>query len=488
MILRKSIYIYLTLPFLIFVLGWVKSVVAIPMVIAILVCLWRIFQQMDTQVWSPSWDRNTVIKVVGVILVLALWVYMSGVGKLVFQNLDHAYRNTIFRLLVEEQWPIVQSGVNGSDITMIYYIGFWMPAAIVGKIIGLEAGYYMQVIWAYVGVCLFYLLLCQYRKKIEIWPMVVFILFSGLDIVGNIGMGGRGEMYTTAFHQEWWNSTFQFTSITAQLFWVFNQAIPAWLCTMMIFTEKNNRNIVFILGSCLISSTLPAVGLILLMIYVVFTRTTYKKPWLIGLVKDTCTIQNVLGGGIMGLTTFFYLLSNTSANNVMQEITVESGWDYSVFNWCLFFAIELLCYIIVMWKFQRKNWLFYYTVVSLIAVSCVRIGLSNDFCMRASIPGLVIFIILILETLEMAYRERKLLFNRMSFIALVGLLVIGSVTPFIEFKRTIQETISRKNAGEEITDPDVPVDAIMGELGVNFSGDVTGTIYDKYLMKKNINE
>lgn len=63
-------------------------------------------------------------------------------------------------------------------------------------------------------------------------------------------------------HLEWWAVDFQFTSMTSQLFWVFNQAIPAWVATIMIMTQKHCKNMLFILSLMMLSSTIPFVGLI----------------------------------------------------------------------------------------------------------------------------------------------------------------------------------------------------------------------------------
>lgn len=35
---------------------------------------------------------------------------------------------------------------------LIYYIGYWLPAAVVGKVFGLTAGYYFQYVWAIIGI------------------------------------------------------------------------------------------------------------------------------------------------------------------------------------------------------------------------------------------------------------------------------------------------------------------------------------------------
>ena len=166
-------YIYLLLPFLIFTIGWMKLYFSIPIVICVSICFIKAIKE-SPQLWVPEINRENVIKILFVIGVIGIWVYYSGIGKFVFQNTDHAYRNGLFNMLVENDWPVInehviQSKMPGVSKTgLIYYIGFWLPSAIVGKILGLRCGYYAQAVWALLGICLVYYLICAKNKNVRI--------------------------------------------------------------------------------------------------------------------------------------------------------------------------------------------------------------------------------------------------------------------------------------------------------------------------------
>lgn len=86
-----------------------------------------------------------------------------------------------------EKWPVTatftsDTGTDGRG--MVYYIGFWLPAAAIGKFFGIAAGYVAQYVWAVFGICVFYALICLWRKKVMVWPLFVIVFFSGLDVVG----------------------------------------------------------------------------------------------------------------------------------------------------------------------------------------------------------------------------------------------------------------------------------------------------------------
>ena len=105
---------------------------------------------------------------------------------------DHWWRNQTFQILVEYDWPVtkqvmMEDGVHTRGL--IYYIGFWLPAACVGKLFGLTAGYCFQLLWAALGVGLVYYYICAYLKRLSVWPLFGLILFSGLDILGYYMIG-----------------------------------------------------------------------------------------------------------------------------------------------------------------------------------------------------------------------------------------------------------------------------------------------------------
>lgn len=483
-------YIYLLLPFLIFTIGWMKLYFSIPIVICVSICFIKAIKE-SPQLWVPEINRENVIKILFVMGVIGIWVYYSGIGKFVFQNTDHAYRNGLFNMLVENDWPVInehviQSKMPGVSKTgLIYYIGFWLPSAIVGKVLGLRCGYYAQAVWALLGICLVYYLICAKNKKLELWPLAVFILFSGLDIIGEHLIGTNIFLMDTTTHLEWWGTAYQYSSMTTQLFWVFNQAIPIWLCTIVILMQENNRNVVFILACSLITSTLPFMGLAVITIFLCLTRqyknckkgVFSKNGYIQNLIKDTFTLQNVLGGGIIGIFTALYLGTNTSGGMVNQAV-LRPEMQNSLPKYVIFLIVEVGVYILVTYKYNQQNKLFYFICLLLAVIPPIHIGTSNDFCMRASIPALFILMLIVMDTLRSSYLAKDILVFR----ALVIVLMIGSMTPLFEFTRTISETNRRIQNAEVVYEEDKRFEVILSEG--NFCGDIENNLFFKYIAKQ----
>lgn len=494
-VILKLAYLYIALPFLIFAAGWMKIYIAIPTIIIVGYCLWKIYQEAD-KMWIPEITKDNIIKICFIVFVIAMWVYMSGIGKFVFQNPDHTARNTIFNLLVERKWPVKNYDIlprNAGALQatgLIYYIGYWLPSAIVGKLFGLRIGYYAQAAWAVLGISLVYYFICEKAKKVIIWPLWIFIFFSGLDIIGVWITDTDVTAYVNIWHLEWWGTPYQFSSMTTQLFWVFNQAIPAWICTMLVYAQKNNRNLVFIAGCSLLTSTFPFIGILLIITFVCLTRN-YEETRIsskvsrvekvkihIGcVIKDTCTIQNILGGGTIGILSFLYLKGNLSGAVKMHEDPNNFMLQNSLPKLVLFLLLELLIFAVLLYKYNKDNKLYYFIFMMLCIIPVIKVGYGTDFCMRVSIPFLFIIMLWCMDTLSKAWRERGyVLFAGMCFV-----LLLGSMTPLMELKRTWTYTYQRINEGEIVYAEDYDEVEILNSS--NFSGDIEHNFFFEYIAK-----
>jgi hypothetical protein len=238
----------------------------------------------------------------------------------------------------------------------------------------------------------------------------------------------------------------------------------------------------------MISSTLPFMGLIPFVIYFAITKSgvninnihidnIFSKIKII--MKETCSIQNVLGGGIIGIISFLYLRGNSAA-----QYTGNISSDFNTFYFiikcmmhCLFFLLEAGIYIFCIYRYQINNGLFYVVGISLFLIPLIKVGTSLDFCMRASIPALLLLIIMIIDTFLKAKckKDTKLI------ICLAVILLIGSITPILEINRTIYTTYSiikerGKVENAEATKKDV-------YNGINFSGDIKDNIFYDIFVK-----
>lgn len=468
------IYLYLTLPVLIFFIGWLQWYWALPFGILIAFACVR-------GVLNSVRDRCLVIDcpieistMLTALLIIILWVYLSGIGGYCYQNLDHRARNTIFQALVEYGWPVIS---NDGSRGMVYYIGFWLPAACIGKLFGLEAGYAAQAVWAVVGIFIVYYLICVYRKKADLLPIAFLILFSGLDYVGTWIVGDGTINLSLAEHLEGWAVFLQFSSTTTQLFWVFNQAIPAWIATVLILVQKNNRNMLFLLSLIFLTSTFPFVGLIPIVIYIYVSRVIKdRKCWV-----EIFTFQNIVGVIIIGGITFLYLIGNISESMNDQGSSMV-GFPELASRWLrylLFYFLEFGIYLYFVCKYHKKNRLLWLIVCILIVCPFIKVGEAFDFCMRASIPALFILMLFCMDVFERIRADgRKYL-----FAAYCVILILGAITSFNEIHRSVKETFWRTAYLQSVRCKEVPIEDDL-LMSVNFSRETDDNIFYRYFARR----
>lgn len=458
------------LPIIIFAVGWLKPIYSIIFTAVTIVSLFFAIKNSEQEA-LPFGGKKDLKPIIITAVIVLLWVILSGIGKMVYQNEDHTYRNAVFEILTESKWPVVynNSAKYKNPVALVYYFAFWLPAAVIGKLINLEAGYIAQIVWAFIGVFLTMLYIFSIKKRIKLWYVFVFIFFSGLDIVCQYIFNADIKIIDSQ-HIEWLG-IFQYTSHTTQLFWVFHQSVPAWLLTMVILSQKNIKSIVFLYSSALLSCTIAAVGLLPLVIYktaeLVYDRKKSIKENIKKLILSACTFTNIAGGGMIGIILYLFIKINNSGQAV-GLIDIKSN----LLQYVLFILIEVLIYMALSYKYCSRKRLFALTLIALAAIPLVKVGHGSDFCMRASIPFIVVMYLFVIDALEKSFCAKD---YRIGVLLSIAVLV-GCITPVHEFIRTIQNTMDGNIVQEE-------KDLITDWQRDNFFGEYENTMFFKYLAK-----
>lgn len=472
-------YAYLVLPFLCFFIGWCRWYYAIIFSICVIITMIKCTKNAIEYKFEIQPRRFLIL-----ICIIITIVLLSGIGSYVWQNSDHLWRNEIFEILVQKSWPVKKVCIGEETITrgLIYYIGFWLPSAVIGKIFGMSAGYFAQFIWACIGVFLVWIYISCYCKKYEVKTILYFVFFSGLDIIGHFLRGDFGCLLNCE-HLEWWGGAMQFSSFTTQLFWVFNQAIYAWLITLLILQELRNNRIIFLWGCGLMTCTLPFVGMIPFLIWRIIKniRTQFIKDKNINLVlRDLFTFENIFGGGCIGIISFLYLKGNGSGQQV--QIMLNNLSIKGILVYCAFIFLEVGVYYILIYPYKH-NTLFWISFIILCICPWIQIGSGIDFCMRASIPALVVLFLLVKEAWEEYYISINKLYKLCGRL-LIAVFLIGALTPIHEIGRTILNTGRMiVKEGKVQNDKKNEDNIFLNELGNNFSGDIDSNLFYKYIAK-----
>jgi len=503
--LHRLTYLYLLLPFIIFCLGWLRLVIALPIVLLMLWVVWKLWA-----IGSPKSSRSTPVgpdfsnrvqsqetleSLIPIIILTGLWVFLSGVGGYAFQNWDHHWRNAVFRDLITNDWPVVYSLPEHGPIKMlVYYVGYWLPAALTGKLFGWKFANLILFLWTWLGVLLMVLQLSIKLKTSLLKTMFLLVAFSGMDALGVILFAKEyPTLWPPVQHLEIWAGNLQYSSFTTQLFWVFNQSVPAWLCILTFVTLSEAKGLQheqgdsslptpalpsrtgglaartvaggareervaqndmknFIWALCFFFAPLASIGLLpyLLIDWFEQTRKKIKNP-----LQDI-RVDLFFAGALIFIISYLFFSSTTAA----QERGLQALDLKDVF---VFFLLEggILWLLLAPRLWRDPRWAV--TGILLFIIPFIQLGSGHDFVMRASIAPLFYLMVWSGESLfqrdslttktHLSFRERgrhvgarrqnlegtKDKYSMLQ-IGLLVCLIIGALTPLYEINRSIYRT------------------------------------------------
>lgn len=499
--IRFAALLLLLIPSVIFMLTWVKPLIGIPFVIILCAGL---FCASKTDSRTIEVKATTLIALAVLIL---LWAFLSGQGGFFTQKSDHEIRNVILRDLINYKWPVRYN--EAGDISLVYYIGYWLLPALVGKaVIGVggsfSAGWLVArialLIWTAVLIYTAFLLVLfkvgKSRRKAIYITFAIFVLFSGMDAVGAITSPANFLK-----HIEWWAAgTYQYSSMSTQLCWVFNQAVPAWLACAVAFNEKDEKSFAFIGLLLLPTSPLPLVGLAVYMLaFAVRDFVIALKGKKIGaFFKNIFTVQNI--AALVTLLPVFglYYMNNAVSTDESGSGTpgLRFGFEqsYMIVVYIMFLFLEFGFLLLVL-KNKKNRFESLVILCSLVAAPLITVGNASDFCMRASIPALFLLMLMLMEYLvpELCSKRDKSIDKKskenqkrvQKFISVMLIFIIGAVTPMVEYTSSTIRFVQTK--GECVTEYDYMKS--LAELPIkrkmNFVGtDSSNSAFYKYIAKK----
>ena len=468
----RTISIYLiTLPTLVFAVGWLKWYFALMVILCSAVCLFFIVRSFS----KPS-NKTIEIKL-STILIIAfialIWTWLSGIGGFWAQSKDYPWRNAIFRDLILRDWPVHYSNPDGY---MTYYIGYWLFPALFGKLaytLGADEVWSFRIgntalaIWAVILIFLLFLLLISLfqanNTKKQIFVIISFIFFSGLDLLGSIEPLG-----VNLYHIEWWADYWQYSSFTTCLFWVFNQSVIPWICMALLLQEKDVSSYVHIGIMCLLCGPFPFVGYFIYAISlgILYFVKSIKEKKIQSFIKKVFSIQNILcaliifpfigafllandsisGGGNLRLSDDNIVVLSEYSNNAettdldnlssTEIIDIKASLP-TLGKYLAFIMVEFGIFTILIFRKEYKNPLLYVTIISLLLFPFLKMGQQADFPMRASIPAIFMMYVFVIRFLitERECVKQKGSVKRIMYIVLVVCLLIGAATPCVEIYR-----------------------------------------------------
>jgi len=512
--LVRIAWLYLLIPFLVFCLGFLRIYISLPML--------ALFGWLSIRLWKSDQSSEKLVRprsdwlFLG--LIILVWVFFSGVGGDAFQNTDFNGRNAIFRDLINYSWPVYYTNLGSSvmpahTFSFVYYFGFWLAPALIGKLLGWTAANIALFLYTVLGVGITVSLLAKRMKTSLLASILLLMFFSGMDILGALlkqyaSPGIYPTLWPPISHLEWWQ-TYQISSFTTQLFWVVNQAVPAWICTLLVLTRKDNHLIFLVWSLCFFFAPIPALGLAMLVFAQVLNdliRPIKNEPqrpfWrvLFARLQGLLSLENILGGGLVTALMYFFYQSNRSTGKI-GLIPLDG---MAIISLILFALIEWFVLWLAVAKNRQKDISWYFMGVLLAVAPMIDLAGTPIISERATIPFMLLLMVWCGETL---FHERS-----KASVLVALLLVIGACTPIYEMSRSgvrtaefyqlppVQQKVAgqcyvkqvdriafydpeKDHPGELVAEDWYSLASLNLEYLVSYVGDTSSAIFFKYLSR-----
>lgn len=440
---------YLILPHLVFAAGWLRPAVFVPYVAVLGVVLWRA-GRLAVAEWPVSrsyWEARGRAWWPALLLVLA-WVALSGAGGIGFQNGDYDAANGMLKDLSFRPWPLQYdlAGTNSTSpathVYLVYYVAYYLPAAVVGKAAGWIAANVASFLWTYFGVLLAIAWVAlivgiPVTRRAGLALVFLFGAFGGMDWLGYLYMRGP---FSFIAHVEWWARLYQYSANTTQLFWVPQHALAPWIATGALigaarFPGQFNRFVLVLPAACLLWSPFATVGLMPI------AATTAVLAWRRGAIHQLIPVGTLATVAAIAAVTVPFFLANRFAFPkgfifTMGRDTFALPGEATVAGLVMFWVIEFGALALLLFSTgdiprEVRVWA-WVAVAGLLVIPLYKAGFYNDSAMRVSIPGLYV---LSLTAIAVLFNGQRWNARRVGVLIVLG---IGGLTAISEAGRSLR--------------------------------------------------
>ena len=433
---------YIYIPIVIFLLGFVKIIFALPTILILGFFLYKMEKSLEDRKKDEEslYIRKSML--IFIALLLIVFCVAIGWGGWFPQAGDWYKHNAVLHDLSERSWPVYYKEKEFCMLT--YYIGQYLIPALVGKIT--HSFHYAQVAmftWGIIGVFIVYVNLVRIVKaknlKMQILTLIILLLFNGATLLAQCVLR---DIYPNTMYSDGdrhWvivgHIMLQFRSNMVMLRWVFPQCIAIWLITELFLEHyKKIEFYVLLFFPALLFGTFSFLTFVILasmmFIYQLITKKEKKA-----ILWQCFSLSNIFPALSMGIILFFYFLGYIQVekpdylNLSIQRYGIEGILVYIIF--CFFlFGIYTLC----IWKKNRKNPMFYFMIIILCLIPLFKMGMYNDFVMCVSIPALFILMTYVIQFLFQKMNKEETGIKKGIIIVV---LIIGAWYPLCEIRENI---------------------------------------------------
>lgn len=338
-------------------------------------------------------------------IILFFWIFFSGIGGFSYQNWDFWVRNPIYNDLCQREWPIYYDlSIQGSDVTSLigsdfvafdYYFTYWLIPASISKILHLPQKGCEVVLFLYslIGILIVFYLLVRLFKKFSLKITLIFISFSGLDVIETLI--AKHEFPYIMDDIEWSLRFFQLSGNTTQIYYVFNQSIPIWILLLLILNIESPKILIGLSAISFAYSPWATIGLVPIVIVAILYR---NNNTLASQIKKNISLVNILIPVFMLVIFGLFYSASGSANGGHGFYGKAMGADTKeyIFLFILYVLFEFGLFYLAMGR-SVFNYKFALLVFLELALFPIYYFIDFNFFIRGTMAALFLLMLIIIS-------------------------------------------------------------------------------------------
>lgn len=374
--------LYVALPCLIFLLGFVRPLLGVPLAAALAFAIW----QARPLHWRLDWRSLLLPLAAAAALVAVVGIYT---GHAAYDWIKHW---ALINEIADNPWP-VRIELQGEPKYLRFYLAAYLVPALLHKLTGLSTAA-ATAAWYLLGFTLLFRLLASGWLRRPAWvgaaAIALVLMLGGADALAEQAlraMVGNPMPAWIGVHYEGWATRaflvgMQFASILTNLAWVPHQSLPVLVAAAMIVGDRGERAIerlVLVYGLMALWSPYGMIGLLPLLLYRALPhwRHAFTLP----------ALSAVLAGGAFALLSISYLATEMPQAGMCAGCFAENVTEYTVY--VPFFLVELLPFALIL---RGRMWRDPCCAVALATLLLIPMlhGETLDFTARGSMGPLLV--------------------------------------------------------------------------------------------------
>jgi hypothetical protein len=429
-VLRPATVAFLGVPVALFLAAWLRPGFAVLALAALGLALSGLASGRAAAVPARPPARVPRLGLLLGLAPAAALALMSGAGGFGPRNWDWAKHDAVLRDLVAQPWPVLYHTGAGTT-ALVYYVAYYLPAAVAGKLVGWAAANATLAATSLAGTLLAALWVIVLARGAPLLCGGMFALFSGMDVLGAVLLSSwPPDLARVAGndHLEWWATHWQYSSTASLLYFAPGQAIGGWLLAALLLDALDRRRdglpLLALLAVGMLWSPFAVLGALPLAAAFLLSRGGGGGA----AARAQLTLAN-LGGGVLAATLTLYYASRALPlalpPRFLSAATPAARGDLAFLPAALGpgafaagCAIFVACEFLVLWLLLLREGdaadeeralrpALLAAGATLLALPLFRYGLWNDLSMRASIPALAVLLVVSARALRRGVAGRR---------------------------------------------------------------------------------